>query len=98
MLPSSFRVSKPFGLSCPVSDVAHGETVMILEPGLKAPSSGIFKVIHAKNHTPTHYVTALYGETLPRCHQCLAGVRFELVIRAVHVKAHSLFDAYKHPG
>jgi hypothetical protein len=30
-----------------------------------AHSSGVYKAIHAKDHTPPHYVIALYGDRFP---------------------------------
>ena len=39
----------------------------ILEPGDRAPSSGLYKVVHAGQHALPHYVTALYGDTFPAC-------------------------------
>jgi len=32
----------------------------VFEPGSGAPSSGVYKVIHARQHAQPHYVTALY--------------------------------------
>ncbi len=33
--------------------------------GEEAHSSGMYKAIHADNHIPPHYITALNGETFP---------------------------------
>ncbi len=63
----------------------------ILEPGDRAPSSGLYKVVHAGNHALPHYVTALYGDIFPACLECLDGVRFELAIAAGYIGAHPLF-------
>jgi hypothetical protein len=63
----------------------------IFKVGEKAPSSGIYKVVHAGNHAESHYVTALYGDTFPACLKCSGGARFELAASAVHVDAHPLF-------
>ena len=62
-----------------------------LEAGNKAPSSGIYKAVHAGVHTAPHYVTALYGDTFPACQRCSGKIRFELAISAVHINAHPLF-------
>jgi hypothetical protein len=61
------------------------------EAGKKIPESGVYKVLHAKQHVPPHHVTALYGDIFPACHKCLGRVRFELAISAPHIKAHPLF-------
>lgn len=31
----------------------------------KVAASGIYKVLHADDHVPAHYVTVLHGETFP---------------------------------
>jgi hypothetical protein len=67
--------------------------VNLSQPGNKAPHSGLFKVVHAQQHTPEHYVTVLYGETFPPCKECLNKVRFEGVISAVHMNAHPFFNS-----
>ena len=56
-----------------------------------APSSGVYKVVHAGRHAQPHYVTVLYGDKLPQCHECLGRTRFELAISAVYINAHPLF-------
>jgi hypothetical protein len=33
--------------------------------GDKAAFSGVYKVVHDKDHIPPHYITAIYGETFP---------------------------------
>jgi hypothetical protein len=62
--------------------------VNLSQPGNKASHSGLFRVIHAQQHAPEHYVTVLYGETFRPCKECLNKVRFEGAISAVHVNAH----------
>ena len=62
----------------------------ILEPGDRAPSSGLYKVVHAGQHAPPHYVTALYGDIFPKCLECVDEVRFELAVVAgymVHTRS-----------
>jgi hypothetical protein len=61
------------------------------EAGDRAPSSGIYKAVHANLHAEPHYVTALYGDTFPACQKCSRKIRFELAISAVHLNAHPLF-------
>jgi hypothetical protein len=61
------------------------------EAGNRASSSGVYKVIHARQHAEPHYVTVLYGDTFPTCLECRHRVRFDLAIAAVHINAHPLF-------
>ena len=35
------------------------------QPGKKVELSGVYKAIHHDDHVPSHYVTAIYGDTLP---------------------------------
>ena len=63
----------------------------VFEPGYGAPSSGVYKVVHERQHAQPHYVTAPYGDTLLPCQKCSVKVRFELAMPAMHVNAHPLF-------
>ena len=63
----------------------------ILEPGNRAPSSGLYKVVHAGQHARPHYVTTLCGDTFPACHECSNEVRFEQAIVAGYIDAHPFF-------
>jgi hypothetical protein len=38
----------------------------IFQAGDTVPASGVYKVVHHNSHIPTHYVTAIYGDTFPR--------------------------------
>jgi hypothetical protein len=38
----------------------------IFHAGDNVPVSGVYKVVHHNTHIPTHYVTAIYGDTFPR--------------------------------
>jgi len=62
-----------------------------IRPGETALFSGIYQVTHGQHHAETHYVTVSYGDVLPTCRQCLDQVRYELVMSAVHIKAHRHF-------
>ena len=63
----------------------------ILEPGDRAPDSGVYKVVHARQHAQPHYVTVLYADIFPTCLECSDGVRFELEILAANINAHPHF-------
>ncbi len=57
----------------------------------KVPTTGVYKTVHAGQHVPAHYVTALFGDTFLPCLDCSDNVRFELALSAVHLKAHPQF-------
>jgi len=71
----------------------HGERRMpdIFKAGDKVPTTGVYKTVHALQHAPPHYVTAIYGNVFPTCVECSDNVRFEIALFAVHVNAHPLF-------
>jgi hypothetical protein len=64
----------------------------VFQVGEKVPFSGVYKVAHAGEHRQAHHVTAVSGEIFPGCLQCCNEVRFELLMCAVHIKVHPLFD------
>jgi hypothetical protein len=37
----------------------------MLRPGQKVEVSGVYTVIHSGDNVAQHYVTAIYGDTLP---------------------------------
>jgi hypothetical protein len=37
----------------------------IFNAGDTVTKSGVYKAVHAQQHTPAHYVTAIYGDTFP---------------------------------
>jgi hypothetical protein len=63
----------------------------ISKAGDKVPISGVYKTVHARQHIPPHYVTAVFGDTFPPCLECSDNVQFEIAMAAVHVNAHSQF-------
>lgn len=71
----------------------QGESGMpeVFRAGEKVPTTGVYKTVHAHEHVPAHYVTALFGDTFPACSECSDEVRFQLAMSAIHVKAHPQF-------
>jgi hypothetical protein len=63
----------------------------IFKSGDKAPRSGVYKVVHARDHVEAHYALALFGDRFPSCLECSDQVRFELALGVVHVNAHPAF-------
>jgi hypothetical protein len=61
------------------------------EPGDVVPRSGIYLVLHDKQHAEEHEVTCVYGKTFPPCHGCGHHPRFRLVRPAQHIESHKLF-------
>ena len=63
----------------------------LLKPGDPVPTTGIYKVVHHKDHVPAHHVTAVSGDCFPSCLTCHYRVRFELLMAAVQLTAHPQF-------
>lgn len=61
------------------------------KPGEKVPHSGIYNVVHDRNHTQPHEVTCVYDEHFPPCNHCGQHPRFILVRKALHVTHHEDF-------
>ena len=64
----------------------------VFQVGEKVPFSGVYKVVHAQEHSQAHHVTAVSGDAFPGCLQCCNEVQFELLMCALHIKVHPLFD------
>src|ERR1700677_3997599 len=53
------------------TSMCAGDLAMIeYRPGQIVPYSGIYTVIHDKNHNQAHEVTCVYGEPFPPYHCC----------------------------
>ena len=61
------------------------------KPGERVPESGIYAVLHDKNHTQQHDITAVKGETFPPCNHCGQHPRFVLKHQAHHLSGHPHF-------
>ena len=61
------------------------------KPGEQVPTSGIYKVVHNKNHMQDHEVTAVKGEPFPPCNNCGQHPRFILIQPAKHLSEHEHF-------
>ena len=62
-----------------------------IQPGQTASTTGVYIVMHGKNHAEPHYVTVLFDEVFPACNHCGNQVRFELAVSAVYAGAHPFF-------
>jgi hypothetical protein len=58
---------------------------MQYKPGDKAPTSGVYRVIHDHNHRQPHEITMVASHTFPPCAHCGHGVRYQLVRRTEHL-------------
>jgi hypothetical protein len=58
------------------------------KPGSIVPASGVYTVIHDKDHMGAHEVTCVKGNHFPTCRTC-GNPRFKLFLEAVHIDEHS---------
>jgi hypothetical protein len=54
-------------------------------PGDEVPTSGIYDVLHDKNHAERHQVTCIKGYHFPPCRGCGEKVVFRLAKAALHI-------------
>lgn len=57
----------------------------IYSPGMTVVESGIYDVLHDKNHKEHHQVTCVRGDKFPPCHGCTSKVRFRINTPAKHI-------------
>jgi hypothetical protein len=57
----------------------------VYKPGDIVKSSGIYRVIHDKQHAETHEITAIHGKKFPPCNHCGHHPRFVQVRSAQHI-------------
>ena len=63
----------------------------VFEPGDKVEASGIYRVVHDRNHTQPHEVTVVFGKKFPPCNHCGPHPRFTLVKSAQHIDSNENF-------
>jgi hypothetical protein len=61
------------------------------KPGDKVAQSGIYTVVHDRDHHQEHEVTVVHGKHFPPCRGCDGGVRFVLARKAIHIENHEQF-------
>lgn len=61
---------------------AHGNH---FRPGDPVHESGIYEVVHGREHRSTHEVVMLKGTLFPTCDSCSENVRFRLVRTAPYI-------------
>jgi hypothetical protein len=57
----------------------------IFESGEIVRETGIYEVLHDREHRPAHEVVMLGRDTFPRCETCEARVRFRLLRPAPYI-------------
>lgn len=61
------------------------------KPGDRVEASGIYRVLHDRQHHEPHEVTCVFGDHFPPCNGCGRHPRFKLVKAAKHITNHALF-------
>ena len=64
----------------------------VFKPGDKVPHSGIYQVVHDRNHAEQHDVTCVFGKIFPPCKGCGSHPRFKLVRAARHIETSEQFS------
>ena len=62
-----------------------GQHSTIFLPGHPVPESGIYEVIHDKNHRQAHEAVMYRNDPFPVCDQCDMRVRFRLIRSAPYI-------------
>ena len=60
----------------------HGKMFL---PGEPVPETGIYEVIHDRDHRTSHEVVMHGQDLFPACDQCDARVRFKLIRTAPYI-------------
>jgi hypothetical protein len=63
----------------------------VFKPGDEVPHSGIYRVVHDRNHTGEHEVTCVYDKKFPPCNHCGDHPRFVLLRMAQHIESNEHF-------
>lgn len=61
------------------------------KPGDKVEHSGVYRVIHDRNHVAEHEVTCVYGKHFPPCNGCGHHPRFVAEHLAQHIEHNENF-------
>jgi len=67
-------------------------------PGNKVPESGIYTVVHDREHYQAHDVTCIKGRKFPPCRECGDGVQFKLREAAQHIRENTWFKRRNQPN
>ena len=61
------------------------------KPGDTVEHSGVYRVVHDRNHAEPHEVTCVYGKKFPPCNHCGHHPRFVAVKLAQHIEHNEHF-------
>lgn len=57
----------------------------IFRPGAPIAESGIYEILHERDHRTAHEAVMIAGDTFPECDTCRDRVRFKLVRTAPYI-------------
>lgn len=63
----------------------------VFKPGQTVEASGVYTVVHDRNHLQSHDVTCVYGKPFPPCRGCGSSVRFRAKCLAQHIASNDSF-------
>jgi hypothetical protein len=73
------------GKSRPHSGHKSGRPLVLFSAGETVRETGIYEVIHDRDHRAAHEVVMLSGDAFPACDTCREQVRFRLVRTAPYI-------------
>jgi hypothetical protein len=73
------------GKSRPHSGHKAGRPTILFRAGETVRETGIYEVLHDRDHRPAHEVVMLNGDAFPACDTCRQQVRFRLVRTAPYI-------------
>lgn len=85
---NSSRQEILFGLQATIKNSGHGgdrPSTRRYRSGDTVRQSGIYEVIHDRNHRESHEVVMISGEHFPDCETCKEKVRFRMVRTAPYI-------------
>jgi hypothetical protein len=78
-------MAKEGGKSRPHSGQKSGRSSGLFSAGEAVRETGIYEVIHDRDHRSAHEVVMLSGDSFPACDTCRVQVRFRLVRTAPYI-------------
>lgn len=63
----------------------------VFSPGQSVEASGVYIVLHDRNHAVSHDVTCVRGKPFPPCRGCGRHVRFRAKCLARHIESNEFF-------
>ncbi len=73
------------GLKGPGRSGRGGSSLKSHKPGDVVRQSGIYEVVHDREHRVAHVVVMIAGDAFPNCETCDQNVRFRLVRTAPYI-------------